>query len=521
MSAPTTATHTSDDMSAPTSPANIPGHQSAPGTLAVTQHESSTTSIALRSTHDEVPAPASPNSAPLLLSSPAAPVSVPEEPHSSPPSPAASMGSLLEFALETEEVRAVVSINEEVVTEVCEDTTIAEREADHEVQPASGDEPIPPPSCSEPPSIKDDGLDELFNDTGSPPRTPLPSTVAHVALSQAPVNEDSANDNRQPQSHGVDEPARSPKRKREATPTENLINEGDFGEIKPPRQTKKMKVHEDTAPEVAEQGKAAVEKEKPTSKIVARETKSGLLSGRVEKKSSPVKNPSPGQLWKNKDHTKLVDTIVENENKRLLKNAAVNQHFKTMSKWDYIKVEKGSATVKDYEIKVNKTKVQIAGVAPMLGPNINRARALGGKKTKFDLQDTRAEIPEAKIGAWKGSKWTDEDDPNITWYNIPVKQKTISIPGRMIPLDGIVTNPAAYPEFTFEEKIMVDDPKTGRQEVGFYRISYEKLSSEEATARGKVMVKQANADAAQRKKDETASRRREKTLGSKSRVKKA
>jgi hypothetical protein len=35
------------------------------------------------------------------------------------------MGSLLEFALETEEVRAVVSINEEVVTEVCEDTTIA------------------------------------------------------------------------------------------------------------------------------------------------------------------------------------------------------------------------------------------------------------------------------------------------------------------------------------------------------------------------------------------------------------
>jgi hypothetical protein len=90
----------------------------------------------------------------------------------------------------------------------------------------------------------------------------------------------------------------------------------------------------------------------------------------------------------------------------------------------------------------------------------------------------------------------------------------------MIPMERITAKSAAYPDFTFEEKIMLEDPKTGRQEVGFYRISYEKLSPEEATARGKVMAKQAKAEVAQRKKDEAAARRREKTLGSKSRARK-
>jgi hypothetical protein len=423
------------------------------------------------------------------------------------------MSSLVEFTQDTEDVQAVISVK--VVTEVCEDTIVIEREADDKVQRASGDVTTPQPSSPDPNLIEDDEFDELFNDTGSPTRTPSPSTVAHVALPQAPDDKDSDDhdDNWQPQSYGVDEPAHPTKRKRQATPTEDLMTEGDFGEIKPPRKTKKLKVHTDATSEVTE-------KEKVIPKKVASEPKSGVKSGRVEKKSAAVKKPSPGQLWKDKTLGSLLDTIAQNEHKRLLKNAAVNKHFKEMSRWDYIKVERGAATVKDHQIKINKTKSQIAGVAPALGPKINRNRDMGGGKNKFDLQDANAAVSGAKIGAWKGSKWTDENDPSITWFDIPVKQKTLSIPGRMIPIEGIIANPAAYLEFTFKEKIMVENPKTGRQEVGFYTISYEKLSSEETTARGKVMAKQAKAEATQRKKDEAAARRRQKTLGSKSRVRK-
>jgi hypothetical protein len=126
----------------------------------------------------------------------------------------------------------------------------------------------------------------------------------------------------------------------------------------------------------------------------------------------------------------------------------------------------------------------------------------------FDYQRSRSALNEIKIGAWKGSKGTDDEDPNITWFRIPVGQRTLVLSGRMVPVQGILAKSVRYPEFTFVDNVMVKHPKTGKEVLRFYRITYEKINAEQASEHMGLMVKEAKAETVQWRKDQVAERRR-------------
>jgi hypothetical protein len=175
----------------------------------------------------------------------------------------------------------------------------------------------------------------------------------------------------------------------------------------------------------------------------------------------------------------------------------------------YETVTQVAAMVEAHKNNINKAKVQIKHIASALGLGTNRNRDIGGKTNKFDRQDANIALSTDSIGAWKGSKWQDEQNENMTRFRIPAKQKTLSLAGRMVPMAELIAKSAKFPEFTLMRKEMTENSKTARNEVGFYTITFEKIEHEQANTRGEVLLRQAKTGAAQRKKDQAAERRRE------------
>jgi hypothetical protein len=146
------------------------------------------------------------------------------------------------------------------------------------------------------------------------------------------------------------------------------------------------------------------------------------------------------------------DRIIAAEQRRLANST--NKHVAAMRKWSFLKVAKGNAQVQNYATKVTALKTQIKGAAAALDPSLNADRDIGGARNRFDHQRTR-EFNEENIGAWKGSKWTDEKDPNIMWFQIPVSQKTLAFSGRMVPIQEILDRSIRFPEFRLMGNVMV------------------------------------------------------------------
>jgi len=324
-------------------------------------------------------------------------------------------------------------------------------------------------------------------------------------------NEGTEDDSRQPQAQVIAEPTPRTKRKHRATLVEDNEEVGVIEATAPP--SKKMKVHKDAEPDEIE----------PIAK-----PKKTVLSKKASAKTEPNKNrvaksiPAPktgrGTTWYNEDHGKKLDTLARNEQKRLL--AAPNTHLTAMHKApDYVKVTPVAATVEAYQNNIKKAKGQVKYIASALGPGTNRNRDIGGKTNKFDRQDANVALNKDNVSAWKGSKWKDEQNENMTWFKIPAKQKTLSLAGRLVPMAEIIAKSAKFPEFTLMGKEMTENPKTGNKEVGFYTITYEKLEPEQAPARSEALVRRAKAEATQRKKDEAAERRRQARGGDASRKK--
>lgn len=83
----------------------------------------------------------------------------------------------------------------------------------------------------------------------------------------------------------------------------------------------------------------------------------------------------------------------------------------------------------------------------------------------------------------------------------------------MIQVQDIIAKSPLFPEFRFKENVTIEDPKTGKIVVGFYKITYEKLNPEVASTRMKDIVAREKAQKAQEKKDTVAAKRREKRRG--------
>jgi hypothetical protein len=355
-----------------------------------------------------------------------------------------------------------------------------------------------------------------INEVEAPSRIASPSD--HVASPPANNVEIINDDNWQPQAHGIVEPVRFIKRKHRATVAEDNDANINLAKFSGPLR-KKIKVQKDSELEEVEpvarpknvtvSRKNAAEKKKASPKTEPK-------TDRVAKSTPAPKTISSGKTWADQDHGKKLDMLARAEQKRPL--TAQNKHITAVQKVKFVKVSQGAATVKDHEAKVKKLKVQIKHKASALGPGISRNRDIGGKTNKFDRQDANKALNEGRVGAWKGSKWQDKDDENMTWFKIPGKQKTLSLSGRMVPVDQIVAQSAGFPEFTYIKKEMVENPRTGKLEVGFYTITHEKLEPEQAAARAEVMIQQAKAEAAQRRKDEAAERRSEKRATKKRRA---
>ncbi|KAH6414233.1 hypothetical protein HBI14_122870 [Parastagonospora nodorum] len=336
---------------------------------------------------------------------------------------------------------------------------------------------------------------------------------SRASLPPALNDEASGNDSRQPQSQGVEELARRMKRKHRDTLAEGDDNKVGVMEVTTPR-AKKMKVHKYPEPEkfqsTARPEKTVSPKKKPSARTRPKKDRVA--------KSTPAPKIGQSRTWRNQDHGKMLDTLAYQEQKRLL--TAQNSHLAAMQKAPgYETVTQVAATVEAHQNNINKAKVQIKHIASALGPSTNRNRDIGGKTNKFDRQDAHIALNTDSIVAWKGSKLQDEQNEKMTWFRIPAKQKTLSLAGRMVPMAEIIAKSARFPEFTLIRKEMIENSKTGKKEVGFYTITYEKLEPEQATARGEVLLRQAKAETTQHKKDEAAERRREARGGVASRKK--
>jgi hypothetical protein len=344
--------------------------------------------------------------------------------------------------------------------------------ADGSISQAIQDGALPPGTSFPSPPVTDGDAQSL--DSGRLPPLPALSPSPLVRAAASPDGEEDGDDNWQPQPHCRDKPQLT-KRKYRATTADDVEVPS---ESQSPRPKKRAALDEVT---------------------VTKETASERKKRRVH------------------DDAADANRIIAAEQRRLTN--PTNKHIKAMKKWNYIKVGKGSAQVIPHNTKVTALKTQIHGTAAALDPYLNSNRDIGGLKNKFDYQRERgATVDESQITAWKGSKWTDESDPNMTWFQIPVSQKTLALSGRMVPVSEIIAKSINLPEFNFVETVMVKHPKTGKEVPGFHKITYEKLSLEQASERMSAMVNQAKAEAAQRKKDQAAMWKREMGKNSRRRV---
>jgi hypothetical protein len=351
-------------------------------------------------------------------------------------------------------------------------TKLPRKLADDSMSQVTQDGALPPGISFPSPPVTDGDAESLDSARLSPLPAVSPSPLVRAAAS--PNGEEDDDDNWQPQPDGRDKP-----------------------------QPTKRKYRATTADDV----------EVPSEPQSPRPKKRGALDEvTVTKETTPERK-------KRRVHDDAADAnrIIAAEQRRLTNPA--NKHIKAMKKWNYIKVGKGSARVISHNTKVTALKTQVHGTAAALDPNLNSNRDIGGLKNKFDYQRERgATVEEAQITAWKGSKWADESDPNMTWFQIPVSQKTLALSGRMMPVSEIIAKSINFPEFNFVDTVMVKHLKTGKELPGFHKITYEKLSAEQASERMSAMVDQAKAEAAQRKKDQAAMRKREMGKTSRRRV---
>jgi cyclophilin family peptidyl-prolyl cis-trans isomerase len=227
------------------------------------------------------------------------------------------------------------------------------------------------------------------------------------------------------------------------------------------------------------------------------------------------------------------DEEVEKENERKGKEAARHQYmaaiaasmrpsvntsklFKSMKKQAHIPKPKYVPTGNERRKEVKLlAKEHVRHVAPTMLANIKTNRDVEGKKNKFDLAESRREIPKNLIKApeYKAKKWVDENDDNVTWLEVPVSMKTINTNSSMVSVDDIVNHPYKNPEFTLVKTIFGPHAKTGEEVVKAYTIKHEKLEVEQSLLRSTTMIKQQKAEARQAKKDEAARRRIAKPAG--------
>jgi hypothetical protein len=76
---------------------------------------------------------------------------------------------------------------------------------------------------------------------------------------------------------------------------------------------------------------------------------------------------------------------------------------------------------------------------------------------------------------------------------------TLAISGRIVPVSEILAKSVKLPEFTYMGEVMVMHSKTRKEVPGFYKITYQKLSPQQASERMSGMVKQAKAKAVMRR----------------------
>lgn len=292
-------------------------------------------------------------------------------------------------------------------------------------------------------------------------------TVTAVPTSSRDPSESDEDDNWQPLSHGRDVPMPATKRKNQAFTPEKEATDSTASS--------------------------------PTKK--AKTKSNGGRDATPKQKSSPkLKKPKPC------DATQELDRAANAEAARLEK--PTNKHLKAMSKWGFINVDKAAAKVGDHRGDITTLKHQVIHLAPALDPTRDLDRDVDGKKNKFDYQKAREAVPERKISEWKGKKWTDENDDNITWFMVPASQKYLSFSGRMVPIQDILSKSPQFPEFDHMGDVDVEHPKTKKMVVGFHKITYEKMNPEQAEARMQAMIQKSKAATSQRKKDEAVERRR-------------
>jgi hypothetical protein len=78
---------------------------------------------------------------------------------------------------------------------------------------------------------------------------------------------------------------------------------------------------------------------------------------------------------------------------------------------------------------------------------------------------------------------------------------TLALSGRMVPVSEILAKSVKLPEFNYMGDVMVTHSKTGKEVPGFYKITYQKLSPQQASERMSGMVKQAKDMAVMRRRE--------------------
>lgn len=78
----------------------------------------------------------------------------------------------------------------------------------------------------------------------------------------------------------------------------------------------------------------------------------------------------------------------------------------------------------------------------------------------------------------------------------------------MVPVADIIAKSPLLPEFRFVENVFTEDPKAGKQVVGFHVVTYERMPLEEKNERMKALVARDKMRKRQEAKDAAAATKR-------------
>jgi hypothetical protein len=126
--------------------------------------------------------------------------------------------------------------------------------------------------------------------------------------------------------------------------------------------------------------------------------KARLSSTAAQKEAIVTKETTPKRKKRKFDEdAKYAIGMIAVEQKRF--SNPTNRHVKTMGRWNFVKVEKGSAKVSNHTTKISTLKTQVTGTAAALHPSRNPDRNIGGLQNKFDHQRDHITPDEANISA--------------------------------------------------------------------------------------------------------------------------